>query len=97
MAGIGKELGFESTFGDWKASSKSYQTAGDADDDNRNRKRSTKLIPDYVLMRESDGEPRVVGEGKTPWKHDFQAWWDDYILGEENSADQFMLTIGKPS
>lgn len=47
-----------------------------AGDTMKQRKRKN-LIPDYALMVEEDGAPRVVGEAKTPWNHDFQALWID--------------------
>lgn len=48
------------------------------------------LIPDYALI-DSDGEPRAIGEAKTPWNHDFLAFW----LNRGGSDSELPHLLGK--
>ncbi|PGH19358.1 hypothetical protein AJ80_03998 [Polytolypa hystricis UAMH7299] len=71
MLAVGKELKYEMVFGDWKATAEhdvDFVQSGKYDHE------SEKIIP---LDEDENGAPRVVGEAKTPWNHDFLALWED--------------------
>ncbi|KAK2810536.1 hypothetical protein FQN50_002793 [Emmonsiellopsis sp. PD_5] len=63
-----------------------------AGDTMKQRKRKN-LIPDYALMVEGNGAPRVVGEAKTPWNHDFQALWVNIRATEEKLSMRRALVV----
>lgn len=86
MGGVGNEFGFLSAFGDWKSTPKLSKRFG-TEQNKAPRNRAGQLIPDYAPLSEPDGEPLIVGEGKTPWKRDFNEWWKRYITYLEDGSD----------
>ncbi|KAK2803493.1 hypothetical protein FQN50_006928 [Emmonsiellopsis sp. PD_5] len=58
----------------------SDSTAGNGPNPNRKRK---VFIPDYALLVEQNGAPRAVGEAKTPWNHELDVLWHDFVDGKE--------------
>ncbi|KAG5295441.1 hypothetical protein I7I50_08199 [Histoplasma capsulatum G186AR] len=53
-----------------------HEKGGDANDGSPAKQNH--LIPDYALLTENGCEVRLVGEAKTPWKHDIKGWCDDF-------------------
>lgn len=56
------------------------------------RKRNA-LIPDYALILEIDGTPRLIGEIKTPWKHPLPQWWAFFV--KDNNDLHMRRALGK--
>ncbi|RJE25203.1 hypothetical protein PHISCL_02477 [Aspergillus sclerotialis] len=86
---VANELGYKTTFGDWKATASKAklkeQEADSSDDDDDDDSEKHKVVPDYALLERQKCQPHAVGEAKTPWMHDLDLLWEKYRTGQNQN------------